>query len=66
MAVTLHVHGINCGGCGNAVRNALMAVEGVAEVVAEIRGPDGELGQGFRGTAGQGGSRTLGGNQERC
>ena len=29
------VNGINCGGCGNALKKALMEVEGVAEVLAK-------------------------------
>ena len=29
---TFLLNGLNCGGCGNAVRKALMAVDGVAEV----------------------------------
>ena len=34
--VGLMLNGLNCGGCANAVRKALMAVEGVTEVRARI------------------------------
>eukprot|EP00966_Prymnesium_polylepis_P290825 6716691-Prymnesium_polylepis.1 len=37
----LMLNGINCGGCGNAVKNALLAVEGVKEVTAESKADTG-------------------------
>ena len=38
----LLLNGINCGGCGNAVKTALMAVEGVDEVTAESKSDTGK------------------------
>ena len=37
----LLLNGINCGGCGNAVKKALLAVDGVAEVSAESKADTG-------------------------
>uniref|UniRef100_A0A7S0IXX5 CobW C-terminal domain-containing protein n=1 Tax=Calcidiscus leptoporus TaxID=127549 RepID=A0A7S0IXX5_9EUKA len=37
----LMLNGINCGGCGKAVREALMAVDGVTEVLAQSKADSG-------------------------
>ena len=36
------LNGINCGGCGSAVAKALMAVDGVSDVVAQSKKDTGE------------------------
>lgn len=38
---TLLLNGINCGGCANALKKALMAVDGVADVLAENKAETG-------------------------
>ena len=40
-AIELMVNGINCGGCGNALKAALMDVDGVVEVSAESKADTG-------------------------